>query len=87
MSKRDYDREYELQKRRGDDVNKAKRNKARREMIKKHGEAALAGKDVDHKRRLAEGGGNGTGNLRVADPSDNRARNGQRPGMKKPRRK
>ena len=82
---RDYKREYELQLRRGDDVNNAKRHKARREMEKKKGRSAIAGKDIDHKRRLASGGSNDDSNLQVADPSENRSRNGQRPGMKKPR--
>ena len=48
------------------------RNKARREMADKKGEAAIAGKDVDHKKRIAHGGGKGKGNLRLQSPAVNR---------------
>lgn len=48
------------------------RNKARREMEKKVGKAALKGKDVDHKVPVRSGGGNGKGNLRLASPATNR---------------
>ena len=37
---------------------RSQRNKARREMEKKHGAAALKGKDVDHKTPIRSGGGN-----------------------------
>lgn len=52
---------------------RSQRNKARRQMEAKHGKAALAGKDVDHKTRIAHGGGNGAKNLRISSPSVNRA--------------
>ena len=51
---------------------RAKRNTARAEMVKSHGKAALAGKDVDHKQPLRNGGGNGKGNLRVSSVHRNR---------------
>lgn len=53
---------------------RAKRNAARRAMVKKHGKAALRGKDVDHKRPLSKGGGNGMSNLRIATRKANRGR-------------
>jgi hypothetical protein len=51
---------------------RAMRNKARREMEKAHGAAALKGKDVDHKKPLRHGGGNHKSNLRLMDVSKNR---------------
>lgn len=51
---------------------RSQRNKARREMEKSHGKAAVAGKDVDHKRPIRSGGGNSKGNLRLASPAKNR---------------
>jgi hypothetical protein len=50
---------------------RAQRNAARREMEKKHGKAALAGKDVDHKTPIRSGGGNGS-NLRIRSIKANR---------------
>ena len=47
-------------------------NKARREVVEKKGKAAVAGLDVDHKKRIAHGGGNGKGNLRLQSPAVNR---------------
>ena len=71
---RDYKKEYanyhskpEQKKRR------AGRNKARRLMIKKRGEKALAGKDVDHKDRNPRN--NSSKNLRIQSKSKNRSRN------------
>ena len=40
--------------------------------VKKHGEAALKGKDVDHKKPIRNGGGNGHGNLRIRSVKANR---------------
>lgn len=48
------------------------RNQARDMMKKKVGAAALAGKDVDHKRPVRSGGGNSAGNLRIRDQHSNR---------------
>jgi hypothetical protein len=64
-----YDREYQA---RPEQVRKrVARNAARRLMIKKHGKAALRGKDVDHKRGTQAG--NGPSNLRIRNRSENRA--------------
>lgn len=51
---------------------RAMRNSARRTM--KSNGASLAGKDVDHKRRLSAGGTNAKSNLRAVSPSKNRGR-------------
>jgi len=53
--------------------NRAARNKARKEVEKRVGKVALRGKDVDHKRPLAKGGGNGKGNLRIQSKRANRS--------------
>ena len=71
---RDYKKEYENyhkkpeQRRRND-----ARKKGRRLMIKKHGKAALNGKDVDHKDRNPHN--NSSSNLRIQSKSKNRGRN------------
>lgn len=66
----DYDRKYQA---RPEQVKKrVMRNAARRMMIRKHGKAALRGKDVDHKR--GTGAGNSMSNLRIESKSKNRAR-------------
>ena len=54
--------------------NRVKRNRARREMAKKKGKAALKGKDVDHKKPLSKGGSNSPKNLRVTSKKKNRGR-------------
>ena len=51
---------------------RALRNKARAMMTKKHGKAAVAGKDVDHSVPLRKGGSNGIKNLRVRSIKANR---------------
>jgi hypothetical protein len=52
--------------------NRSDRNQARDYMKKKLGAAAIAGKDIDHKKPIRSGGGNGKGNLRVASVHKNR---------------
>jgi len=52
---------------------RAARGRARYAMIKKYGELALRGKEVDHVKSLKGGGGNALSNLRIRDPSENRA--------------
>lgn len=74
---RDYKKEYrDYQGRPSQIRNRSKRNAARRLMIKKHGKAAVRGKDVDHKRHLASGGSNRLSNLRIRSIKANRADNG-----------
>lgn len=51
---------------------RAQRNAARRAMEKKHGKAAIAGKDIDHVKPIRNGGGNGHGNLRIRSVKANR---------------
>lgn len=53
-------------------ANNAARKRARRAMEKTHGKTALAGKDIDHKKPLRNGGSNGHGNLRVRSVKANR---------------
>jgi len=66
----DYDREYQA---RPEQVKKrVNRNAARRMMIKKHGKAALKGKDIDHKNGDATN--NSKSNLQIMDRSANRAK-------------
>lgn len=77
---RDYKQENKTAKSRGETGNgsssgDAMRHKARRVVIKKLGKAAVAGKDVDHKVKLKNGGGNSAKNLRVRDKSENRSDN------------
>lgn len=71
---RDYSYDTEYQKKKKQVANRVKRNAARRLMTKTKGKAAMKGKDVDHKKPLKSGGGNGRKNLRVVSKSKNRAR-------------
>jgi predicted ribonuclease toxin of YeeF-YezG toxin-antitoxin module len=63
----------------GSESKDATRHRARRKVIaslKKKGKAHTAvGKDVDHKRKLSEGGSNSISNLRLRKPSENRSDN------------
>jgi hypothetical protein len=68
--KEEYDRYHASPEQR---KNRAARNRARKEVEKRVGKAALRGKDVDHKRPLAKGGGNGKGNLRIQSKRANRS--------------
>ena len=63
-----YDREYAKH----DDAKQRARAKARYWMVKKYGEKALKGKDIDHEDPLQAGGSNEQSNLRVRDVHANR---------------
>ena len=92
MKERDYDREYELAKRRGEngvgsDSGDAQRKRARRAYEKKNGELP-ADKNLDHVKPIKDGGGN-KGNVRVRSAKANKAAGGRignkkQKGIKKP---
>jgi hypothetical protein len=75
---RNYKREYELQKKRGEHKKRMERQRARRAMDAKG--IDRTGKDVSHKKALARGGKNSDG-YKLESPSTNRARGG---AMSKP---
>lgn len=54
--------------------NRAARNKARREAMKEGRVKKGDGKDMSHKKGLAQGGGNSKSNLKVEKASTNRKR-------------
>lgn len=62
---------------------RAMRNQARRKALKSGAVSKGDGKDVDHKRKLKDGGSNSKGNTRVRDRSSNRADNGGTGGRKR----
>jgi 5-methylcytosine-specific restriction endonuclease McrA len=67
--KRDYKKEYKDFHGKPEQVsNRAKRNSARKEKGLKVGDP----REVDHKKPLSKGGGNGSNNLRVVSRSTNR---------------
>lgn len=73
---RNYAREYELQKKRGEsgsgsDSGNAKRHRLRRMALKKG--MVKAGQDLDHKRPLSKGGSNTLRNARATTASENRS--------------
>lgn len=73
--KRDYKREYELQKKRGDvggsDSPNSQRKRLRRKALKLG--MVKAGQDLDHKKALSKGGSNTLKNARAVSPSENRS--------------
>ncbi len=74
--KRDYKREAETAKARGEqgtgsNSGSAKRHRARRRMLREG--RVRPGQDVDHKTPISKGGGNSRGNLRATSPSKNRS--------------
>jgi len=72
-TKSDYARHYKDYQGTPEQIAKrSQRNKARRLMEKEVGSAAIRGKDVDHKKMIKDGGGNGRANLRVTSPGKNR---------------
>ena len=71
---RDYKKEYENYHKKPEQIKRrSKRNQARRLMVKKHGKAKLANKDIDHKDRNPRN--NSTSNLRIQSKKENRGRN------------
>ena len=81
MAKRDYEAEYKAsrtpERRRANIM----RKRARRLMIKKHGEAALKSKDVDHKNLNPTD--NNPRNLAITSKSYNRSKQGNKNHKKK----
>ena len=71
---RNYRAEYDRYQGKPEQIaNRTKRNAARSEMEKKGVVSKGDGKDVDHKKPIAKGGGNGNGNLRAVPKSQNRS--------------
>ena len=81
--RRNWKREYQLQKKRGDTKGQLERQKARRLLDKngvdrnKNGKADIReGRDIDHKKPISRGGGKTTmKNLRIRNRSKNRKDN------------
>ena len=74
--KRDYSREYELQKKRGEsgtgsDSGNAQRKRLRRKALKMG--MVKKGQDLDHKKPLSKGGSNTLANARATTASENRS--------------
>jgi len=65
-----YDREYAKH----DNAKQRARSKARYAMVKKYGEAALKGKDIDHRHPLQAGGSNEPSNWRAISIRANRSK-------------
>lgn len=79
---RDYKRERELAKRRGETgvgsgSGDAQRHRARRKVQKRLGRKLQPTEVVDHIKRVKDGGGNGDSNLRVRSLSSNAADGGR----------
>ena len=71
---RNYAREYETyQGTEEQKKNRAKRNAARRKLMREGRVAKGDGKDVDHRKPLSKGGSNGKSNLRVRDGNKNKS--------------
>lgn len=68
---RPYKKEYKQQKARGEHDERMDRQEARRSFDAKG--IDRTGKDIDHKTPLSKGGGNGSSNLRLRTPSQNRS--------------
>jgi len=68
---RPYQKEYKQQIERGESPTRKKR-RAARDAYDKAG-IERTGKDIDHKKPLSLGGGNGKSNLRLTTPSANRS--------------
>lgn len=85
---RNYKREYQTQKKRGEHPDRMERQRARRAIDKRDtGKVTKKspkrkGKDVSHKKMLSKGGSNKDGYF-LESPSKNRSRNGQKKKAKK----
>jgi len=73
---RDYDKEYAASRRPDRRADNVMRKRARRKMIKKHGEAALKGKEVDHKNMNPQN--NSFSNLSIMTRKANRKKQPKR---------
>ena len=71
--KRDYKKQQAYDGKPSVVKDRAKRNKARRDMMAEGKVSKGDGKDVDHKTPLSKGGGTSRSNLRVTSKSANRS--------------
>ena len=76
--KRDYKREYELQKKRGENgtghnSGNAERHRLRRKAIKEGMISADSPLEIDHKKALVKGGSNSLKNARAVSRHENRS--------------
>lgn len=71
--KRDYKKQQAYDGKPSVVKDRAKRNKARRDMVAEGKVSKGDGKDVDHKNPLSKGGGTARSNLRVTSKSANRS--------------
>tara|TARA_R110000824_G_scaffold37831_1_gene116145 strand:+ start:265 stop:519 length:255 start_codon:yes stop_codon:yes gene_type:complete len=76
-SPRPYEREYQLQKGRGEHPARMERQRARRQFDKTNGYSNRKGKDISHNKPLRDGGTNKDG-YKLMSPSKNRANNGKK---------
>ena len=80
MRKRNFKKEYQQQKERGEHPRRMERQRARRDIDKRDTGTVTKksprrnGKDVSHVKALSQGGKNSDG-IRLESPSKNRARN------------
>lgn len=80
---RNYKREYQTQKKRGEHPDRMERQRARRAIDKRDTGTVTKkspkrkGKDVSHKKMLSKGGSNKDGYF-LESPSKNRSRNGRK---------
>lgn len=73
MATRNYKREWELAKKRGEGEDNAQRHRARYEMEKEGKVRPNDGKDVGHVQAVKRGGTNAPSNLTVQSKSENRS--------------
>lgn len=71
--KRDYQQERKTSLARGERDGNVARKRARRQLEKEGRVKPHDGKDVDHKKEISKGGGNGRDNLQVMPKSKNRS--------------